>query len=342
MEKLAFASDYQEGAHPKIIDKLIRTNDLKTAGYGSDPYTQKAAELIRKACGNDDLDVFFLVGGTQTNKVVIDSLLRPYEGVISPDSGHINVHEAGAIENGGHKVLTIGNQNGKIDALAIRRYCDDFYHDGNSDHMVRPGMVYLSQPTEFGTLYSKDELIAIREVCDHYGLALYIDGARLAYALACKENDVSLKDLAKLCDAFYIGGTKCGSLFGEALVVKSGRIPHLFTLIKQRGALLAKGRILGVQFLAFFEDGLYLDIAGSAIIYADKIRAALKSKGYKIVFDNPTNQIFVEVDDRKMKELERNISFSFWEKVDASRTIIRLVTSWSTTEESVDQLIAML
>ncbi len=340
--KLAFASDYQEGAHPKIIEKLVETNDLKTTGYGSDPYTIKASELIKRACGNDDLDVYLLVGGTQTNKVVIDSLLRPYEGVISPDSGHINVHEAGAIENGGHKVLTIKNEKGKISSQDIKDYCRAFYADQNASHMVKPGMVYLSQPTEFGTLYHKDELMAIREVCDEYDLALYIDGARLAYALACDENDVSLKELACISDAFYIGGTKCGALFGEALVTKKDLIPHLFTLIKQHGALLAKGRILGVQFSAFFEDGLYLDIARSAVVYADKIRDALKEKGYKIVYEDPTNQIFIEVTDQKMHELEKDISFSFWEKSDEDHTVIRIVTSWSTTQAEVDDLIALL
>lgn len=343
MAHLSFASDYQEGAHPKIIDRLVKTNMEKTAGYGFDEYTLRAKAAIKRAIENDKAQVYFMVGGTQVNKTVIDAMLKPYEGVISADSGHISVHEAGAIEYGGHKILTLSNDIGKIKAEDIAKYCKEYYRDENREHMVMPGLVYLSQPTEFGTLYSHAELVAIREVCDTYHMRLYVDGARLAYAFGASQNDVSLKDLAALCDAFYIGGTKCGTLFGEALVLKDEMvIPHLFTIIKQHGALLAKGRMLGLQFLAMFEDGLYMSLGQKAIYLADKIRQALKMRGYRFAFESPTNQIFIVVDDNKMQKLAEDVAFSFWEKVDDDHTCIRLVTSWSTTEAEVDELIKVL
>ena len=256
--RLSFSCDYLEGAHPAILQRLCETNFAQTAGYGTDEYCESAREKIRAACGAPNAEIHFLVGGTQTNATVIDALLRSYEGVIAADTGHISVHEAGAIEFGGHKVLTLPQENGKITASQIRALLDQYEDDANRDHTVMPGMVYLSQPTEYGTLYSKKELAAISALCREKRLPLYIDGARLAYALACPENDVTLRDLAALCDIFYIGGTKCGALLGEAVVIpQPGLIPHFFTIIKQHGALLAKGRLLGIQFDTLFTDGLY-------------------------------------------------------------------------------------
>ena len=245
--KLSFASDYQEGAHPAILQRLVETNLEKTPGYGADEYSESARRKIRAACAAPEADVYFLVGGTQANATVIDALLRPYQGAIAAESGHINVHESGAIELGGHKVLSLAQENGKLTAQAVERCAQGYWQDDNREHMVMPGLVYLSQPTEYGTLYSLSELEAIRAVCDRYSLSLYLDGARLAYALACPENDVTLESLARLCDAFYIGGTKCGALFGEAVVFpQHERVPHFFTIVKQHGALLAKGRIAGL------------------------------------------------------------------------------------------------
>ena len=268
--RLSFSCDYLEGAHPAILQRLCETNFAQTAGYGTDEYCESAREKIRAACGAPNAEIHFLVGGTQTNATVIDALLRSYEGVIAADTGHISVHEAGAIEFGGHKVLTLPQENGKITASQIRALLDRYEDDANRDHTVMPGMVYLSQPTEYGTLYSKKELAAISALCREKRLPLYIDGARLAYALACPENDVTLRDLAALCDIFYIGGTKCGALLGEAVVIpQPGLIPHFFTIIKQHGALLAKGRLLGIQFDTLFTDGLYERIGADAVRYAD-------------------------------------------------------------------------
>ena len=292
--RLSFASDYMEGAHPLILQRLAETNLLKSAGYGLDVFSETAREKIRSACGTPEADIFFLSGGTQTNAVMIDALLRPWQGVISAQSGHISVHEAGAVESGGHKVLALPHHNGKLSAEDIRNCLEAWLQDANRDHMVMPGMVYLSHPTEYGTLYSLAELREISEVCRTYRIPLYLDGARLAYALACPENDISLPDLGALCDAFYIGGTKCGTLFGEALVIpKHGAVPHLFTMIKQHGALLAKGRITALQFDVLFTDNLYQDIGRSAIEAAGRIREALVRKGYELAIPSPTNQIFI-------------------------------------------------
>lgn len=337
--KLSFACDYQEGAHPNIIKKLMETNMLSTAGYGFDPYSESARNRIREAIGNMDAEVDFLIGGTQTNATVIDALLKSYEGVIAADSGHVSVHEAGAIEFGGHKVLTLPSELGKISAEEIDQYITDFYNDGNCDHMVQPGMVYISLPSEFGTLYSLKELTDISHVCHKHHIPLYVDGARLAYALAAPENDVTLPDLARLADVFYIGGTKCGALLGEAVVIPDPhRIPHFFTIIKQHGALLAKGRLLGIQFDELFKDNLYFHIGESAIRGARKIKEALKENGYQLYFDSPTNQVFFIVDNDRMKKLSEKTEFSFWEKYDDSHTVIRYATSWASTEENVDAL----
>ncbi len=348
MEKLYFASDYQEGAHPQILRRLSETNRTHRPGYGTDEVCASAREKIRDAADCPKAAVHFLAGGTQANRVVIDALLRPWQGVIAADSGHIALHEAGAIEAGGHKVLTLPNTDGKITDEQIRELLETFAADENRDHMVEPGMVYLSQPTEYGTLYSHLELAQIAELCDAWKIPLYVDGARLAYALACPENDVMLPDLAALCDVFYIGGTKCGALLGEAVVVPDpDRIPHFFTMIKQHGALLAKGWVAGMQFDELFTDlpgsmMLYLENAKTAIAAADRIRGALSEYGYVTLFGSPTNQIFVHMEDAQLARLAEQVEYSFWEKTDADHTIIRLATSWATTDADVDALCALL
>lgn len=341
--KLSFASDYMEGAHPAIIQRLVQTNMEQTSGYGTDEYCERARSFVRKACECPEAAVHFLVGGTQTNATVIDALLNRYEGVIAAETGHIAVHEAGAIEFGGHKVLTLACDKGKITAASVKRYLQDFYADGNYEHMVHPGMVYISQPTEYGTLYTKQEMSAISAVCREYHIPLYVDGARLAYGLACKENDVTLADLATLCDAFYIGGTKCGALFGEAVVIPNPkRSPHFFTIMKQHGALLAKGRLLGIQFETLFTDDLYLHIGENAIRTADTIRTFLASHGYEQYFIAPTNQIFIVLENTRYAELSKTITFGFWEKKDDSHTVVRIATDWATTPENVEKLLQAL
>ena len=333
--QLAFASDYMEGAHPAILKKLAETNLIKSAGYGLDEYSETAREKIRKACNAPEAEVHFLVGGTQTNATVIGALLASYQGVIAAETGHVSSHEAGAIEAGGHKVLTIPQTDGKISAEKVEEVLNTFKEDGNRDHMVMPGMVYISQPTEYGTLYNRQELEALSKVCRSNGIPLYLDGARLAYALACSVNDVTA-----CCDAFYIGGTKCGALFGEAVVFpKPGLIPHFFTIIKQHGALLAKGRILGIQFDVLFENDLYEHIGEPAIAAADKIREGLKENGIELYLDAPTNQVFCVVENAFMEKLAQKVEFSFWEKKDENHTVIRFATSWATTMEDVDELI---
>ena len=341
--RLLFSSDYLEGAHPAILQRLAETNLVKSTGYGLDEFSESAKRKIRIACNAPDADIFFLVGGTQANATVIDALLHSYQGVIAADSGHISVHEAGAIEFGGHKVLTLSQENGKISADGIRNLVETYRQDESHEHMVMPGMVYISQPTEFGTLYSLKELEQISSVCREYGISLYLDGARLAYALACPQNDVTLPDLARLCDVFYIGGTKCGALFGEAVVIpKHNYIPHFFTMIKQHGALLAKGRIAGIQFETLFTDNLYNEIGSVAIRAAERIRAALVEKGYQFAIDAPTNQIFILLEKQKSAELSEKIEMAFWENVDDAHVIMRIATSWATQEEDVSKLISLL
>ena len=341
--KLNFASDYTKGAHPAVLSRLVATNLEETPGYGQDAYCEEARDLIRRACACPGARVEFLVGGTQTNETVIGSILRPYQGVIAAESGHISTHEAGAIEAGGHKVLTLPQHAGKLDAGEVRRFLQDFFGDDNHEHMVMPGMVYISHPTEYGTLYTKEELCALRAVCDEYRLPLYLDGARLAYALACPDSDVTLPDLARLCDVFYIGGTKCGALFGEAVVMPDpALIPGFFTLIKQHGALLAKGRLLGLQFGALFTDGLYEKIGEPAVRAADTLRRALAQKGYRLCFGSPTNQVFCVIENRKLAEVGRSVEYSFWEKADDDHTVIRFATDWATTEEDIRALTGLL
>ena len=343
IEKLFFDSDYMEGAHPAILKRLAETNLEKTPGYGSDLYTASARDKIRSACAAPEAEVFFLAGGTQTNAAVIGALLKPWQGVIAAETGHISTHEAGAIEFTGHKVMTLPPVLGKISAGQIEDALESYAGDDNHDHMVMPGMVYLSQPTEYGTLYSLAELEAVSSVCRRFDIPLYIDGARLSYALACPENDVTLADLARLCDVFYIGGTKCGALFGEAVVIpRPGLIPHFFTIIKQRGALLAKGRIAGLQFDTLFTDGLYRKIGENAIRTAGVIKKTLSDNGYPFAIDSPTNQIFIVLDPAQKKKLTDNVSLSFWENLPDGRTVMRIATSWATSEEDVKALCALL
>lgn len=340
---LPFASDYMTGAHPDVFAALTATNDLPSDGYGTDTWSESAREKIRASCGAPGAEVRFVTGGTQVNAVAIGALLRPYEGVIAADTGHVALHEAGAIEAGGHKVLTLPQENGKLTAERIREYLSRFYADEAWEHMVLPGMVYLSQPTEYGTLYSKAELTSIRGVCLEYGLKLYADGARLAYALASPENDLTLSDLASLCDAFSIGGTKCGALFGEALVVPDPSVaPHLFTFIKRSGALLAKGRLLGVQFDALFADGLYARIGKPAIEAADLLRKGFREKGIPLAIDSPTNQLFPVVKNERLAPLAEKVSYTYWEPFDEARTVIRVATNWSTTADEAAKLLEQI
>ena len=339
----SFESDYTEGAHPKILDAFVRTNLEQLSGYGKDKYCDSAKAKIRKACGIDDADVYFISGGTQTNQLVIDTMLKPFEGVISTVSGHIEGHEAGAVEFTGKKVLTVPHHFGKMDASELKALIETFYGDDNHDHMVFPGMVYISHPSEYGTLYSLSELTAISDVCREYKIPLFLDGARLGYGLMSSGTDVTLKDIARLCDVFYIGGTKVGALCGEAVVFTKNNTPaHFFTSIKQHGALLAKGRLLGVQFDTLFTDDLYFKIAKNAIDKADRMRAAFKEKGYEFFMETVTNQIFIVLENTKMEELKKQVSFGFWEKYDDTHTVVRFASSWATTDEAVDTLISLL
>lgn len=339
---LYFDSDYMEGMHPEILRRLSEINLEKRAGYGTDAICEAAKEKIRDACSCPEARIHFLVGGTQTNAVVIKSLLRSYEGVIAADTGHINAHEAGAIEAGGHKVLALPGHDGKLDAKDIETYLETFYGDESHTHMVKPGMVYISHPTEYGTLYTRKELEQIKEVCEKYHLFFYLDGARLGYGLAAKNTDVTLPVIARICDVFYIGGTKVGAMFGEA-VVFTRQIPEgFFTLTKQCGALLAKGWMLGVQFDELFTDDLYLRCGQNAIQTAHRLKDGLKEKGYSFYLDSPTNQQFVVLENEKMKELKKKVSFSFWQTVDDSHTVVRFATSWATRMEEIENLLEPL
>ena len=340
---LSFENDYSEGAHPKVLARLLETNMEQMSGYGMDPYCASAKEKIKEACGCPEAEIQFLVGGTQTNQIVISTMLRSYEGVIAADTGHVSIHEAGAIEYTGHKVLALSHRDGKLIPEAVRDYLARFFADGNRDHMVFPGMVYISHPTEYGTLYTKAELTALSAVCKEYRIPLYLDGARLGYGLVSPETDVTLADIATLCDVFYIGGTKVGALCGEAVVFPKGTMPNQFvTMVKQHGALLAKGRILGVQFDALFTDHLYTEISKNAISAAERLRSVLKKKGYRLYLENPTNQIFVVLDNETMKRLQEQVKMSFWEALDETHTVVRFATGWATTMESVEELAKLL
>ena len=339
MNTVSFESDYIAGAHPEILKKLFETNLQSLPGYGADLYCECAKEKIKAATGLPDADVELLVGGTQTNAVVISTMLSDHEGVVSANTGHVNGHEAGAIEYTGHKVIALQNENGKLPAAALRDYLLRFYADESRDHMVFPGMVYISHPTEYGTLYTKRELEELSDICREYGMALYLDGARLGYALMSGNTDVTLQDIAKLCDVFYIGGTKVGALCGEAVVfTKNNKPKHFLTSVKKRGALLAKGRLLGVQFDALFTDGLYYRIGRHGIDAAEKLKRIFADRGFKFFIESYTNQQFLVFDNALVKRLREKIRFETWEKFDEDHTVVRFVTSWSTTEEDLAAL----
>lgn len=340
---LYFENDYSEGAHPKILQRLMDTNMEHLSGYGSDRYTTLAKDKIRKLCNCPEAEIYFLVGGTQTNQTVIDSVLRSFEGVIAAETGHVSVHEAGAIEFTGHKVLTLSQHDGKLCARELEAYMETFLGDDSHEHMVFPGMVYISHPTEYGTLYTKDELKELSQVCRHFKLPLYIDGARLITGLACPENELSLPDIADLCDVFYIGGTKAGTLCGEAVVFTKNNTPaHFLTQIKQHGALLAKGRLCGVQFDALFTDELYKETGRNAIETAALLREGLRKKGYTFYNSSPTNQLFLVMENSRLEELKNHVVYSFWEKADDTHTVIRFATSWATAREDVEKLLSLL
>ena len=334
-----FNSDYLEGACPAIMEKLVSTNMVQTVGYSEDEYCAAAREKIKLACHAPDADVHFLVGGTQTNTTVIASILRPYQGVISPVSGHVNCHETGAIESTGHKVLTIETDNGKITAQQILDYYNWHHFNPDYEHIVMPGMVYISYPTEGGTIYSKQELTEIYDTCKKCGLPLYIDGARLGYGLTCDACDLTLPELARLCDIFYIGGTKVGALFGEAVVVMNAALKKDFRfMMKQRGGMLAKGRLLGLQFDTLFTDDLYFTISRHANEMAKKIHAIFADYGYRFLFDSPTNQQYPIMSDKELAIIGKNIGYEYWERIDATHSAIRFASSWATTQENVDAL----
>ncbi len=334
---ISFECDYLEGCHPKILEAFTSTNMEQEPGYGFDSFSECAKEKIREACGCRDASIYFLHGGTQTNQLIIDSLLTSYQGVMAADTGHIAVHEAGAIEFVGHKVLALPNHLGKVDVNEVSEYLSTFYADGNHEHMVFPGMLYISYPTEYGTLYSKEELEALYRVCRDYEIPFFIDGARLGYGLAA--SGLSLKEIASLCDVFYIGGTKIGALCGEAVVFPKGDEPkHFMTLMKQHGALAAKGRLYGVQFDVLFTDDLYMKISQHAIDMAMKVKQIFIEHGYQFFLDSDTNQQFVIVENSMLEKIGSQVRYGFWEKYDEEHTVIRFATSWATTQESVDRL----
>jgi threonine aldolase len=341
---ISLQNDYSEGAHPQILKQLADINLEQNPGYCTDGYCASAAEKIRQACACPEADVFFLVGGTQTNQVVIDTMMAPYEGVVAARTGHVSTHEAGAIEFTGHKVLELPQHEGKIEEAELKELVSHFWQDGNHEHMVFPGMVYISHPTEYGTLYTKQELEAIAQVCHEYKIPLYMDGARLAYGLTAPGTDVTLADIARLCDVFYIGGTKCGAFFGEAVVFTKYNMPARFlTRVKQHGALLAKGHMLGIQFDTLFTNNLYYEIGAHAIRLAQLLQQGILDAGLPLYISSPTNQQFVELPDAVIKKLEeRGVGYSFWEKTTPGKTVIRFVTSWATKEETVRELIRIL
>ena len=335
---ISFENDYIQGAHPEVLKRLAETNYEPLSGYGTDPYCESAREKIRRECGCPDAEIHFLVGGTQTNAVVIDAMLKGYEGVVAADTGHVAVHEAGTVEYTGHKVLTIPHHTGKIDPGELKAYLEGFYQDANHEHMVFPGMVYLSHPTELGTLYSRKELEEISGICREYEIPLFLDGARLGYGLMSSGTDVTLQDVAQLSDVFYIGGTKVGALCGEAVVFPKKAPRHFLTAVKQHGALLAKGRLLGIQFDTLFTDNLYFDISRHAIEMAEELKRVLREKGCTFAWESPTNQQFVILEDSTAGRLKEQVVFSFWEKADETHTVVRFVTSWATQKEEIEAL----
>ncbi|MBR3147443.1 MAG: aminotransferase class V-fold PLP-dependent enzyme [Eubacterium sp.] len=349
---VSFASDYIAGAHPAILKRLEETNMEALPGYGTDKYCERAKEKIREAVGIPDADVEFITGGTETNQVVISTMLHDFEGVVAAETGHINTHEAGAVEFTGHKVLPLPQKEGKISAADLKALMETFYGDENHEHEVFPGMVYISYPTEYGTLYSRKEFEEISAVCREYGIPLFLDGARLAYGLASKACDVTLRDIAGFCDVFYIGGTKCGALCGEAVVfTKHNRPAHFMNSVKKRGALLAKGRLLGVQFDTLFSPVdprynlpvlLYEEIGRYGIGMAERLEKIFRDRGYEFFLETPTNQKFIVLRDEEAARLSEKIAYGFWEKPDDDHTVVRLAASWSTTEEDLEELEAAL
>ena len=338
-----FHNDYNQGCHPAVMEKLMQLQNQQMNGYGTDVCCQAAANKIRSICKAENAAVHFLVGGTQTNLTVIAASLRPHQGVISADSGHINVHETGAIEATGHKVILVPSKDGKVCPDLAAKIVDAQSLAMDAEHIVQPKMVYISNPTEYGTMYSLAELKALSQVCKDKGLYLFVDGARMGYGLAAKDNDITLADYAQLADAFYIGGTKCGAMFGEAVVISNPAIADDFRyLIKQRGGMLAKGWLLGAQFDALFTDDLYMKISAHANALADQIRDTLCSLGYPLYMEGCTNQIFVTLPNILLEKLSENVTFAVWEKQDAEHTAVRFCTSWATTQEQVDTLCALL
>ena len=343
--KTLFTSDYCEGALPRIIERLTQTNMVQTVGYGEDEYCAQARELIKAACACPDADVHFLVGGTQTNATVISSILRPYQGVLCAETGHINVHETGAIEHGGHKVLGLPSPDGKITAAQIGDALDGHFSDANHEHMVMPGMVYISFSTESGTIYTREELTAISEVCRSFGIPLFVDGARLGYGMAASEliygsEALTLRAFARLADVFYIGGTKQGALFGEAVVITNDALKEDFRYcIKQGGGMLAKGRLLGIQFAALFEDGLYMDASRGAVRQAARIRKAFEYKRIGFMVDSPTNQVFPILTEAQAETMDKDFGFEVWQRLPDGKVAVRFCTSWATPETNVDKLI---
>lgn len=345
---ISFECDYNNGACQQVIDNLVRYNNAKPTPYGFDEFSERAKARIREACGLPDAQIFFLTGGTQTNATTIDSMLYQYEGVICVGSGHINVHEAGAVEFTEHKIITIADSQGKMEAKTLDKYLDDYMHDGNKDHAVHPGLVYITFPTELGTLYTAKELDDIYNVCQHYEIPLYIDGARLGYGLMAKGNDVTLPYLARHCDVFYIGGTKIGALCGEAVVFTNRRAhKHFFSIQKQHGAVIAKGALIGLQFDALFsplprggaEGGaLYFKLSEHAINMAMRMKQIFINKGFEFYVDSPTNQQFVIIDNEHVDKLSQKVLFTHFGQADKHHTICRFVTSWATTDEELDQL----
>lgn len=337
---ISFSCDYLEGCHPAILEALAAANMEQAAGYGADRFTKSAKEKIRRTCHAPDADIFFVSGGTQTNQLIIDAMLAPYEGVLAADTGHISLHEAGAIEYARHKVLTLPAKDGKIAPADARRYVEVFYRDDNREHMVFPGMLYISQPTEYGTLYTAKELSAFSNLCKEYGMRFFIDGARLGYGLAAAENDASLDLIAESVDVFYIGGTKMGALLGEAIIFpKKVSVPSRFmTRMKQHGALLAKGRLLGIQFDTLFTDDLYLRLGQHAVSMAERLKSIFLDAGYSLYINSPTNQQFILLDNKTMAALRKHVEFAFWETADDAHTVVRFATSWATTETSLAEL----
>ena len=340
---ISFECDYNNGAHPKVLENLIKYNNAKPTPYGFDEFSNHAKDRIREAIGMPDAQIFFLTGGTQTNATTIDSMLYQYEGVICVGSGHINVHEAGAVEFTEHKIITIPDNDGKMEAQTLDQYLDAFMHDGNRDHAVHPGLVYITFPTELGTLYTARELDDIYQVCKRYDIPLYIDGARLGYGLTAEGNDVSLPYLARHCDVFYIGGTKIGALCGEAVVFTNRQAhKHFFSIQKQHGAVIAKGALIGLQFEALFTDDLYFKLARHAIDMAMQMKQIFQEKGYQFYVDSPTNQQFIVLPDAEVERLSQHIQFTHFGQADKHHTICRFVTSWATTEDDINELKRLL